>query len=286
MIRFTSAGAVQSPITLQVRVDRTFTDRVVAGAPSPSRAMAADEVLAAVRAFTIGSSGPRSHPCTQLVLSGVRSDGLAALPGVCEQGRAWGIERITVHAGPSQVAALVASGLPAHVDAVAFTVREPEDVIALAPLAGLFRTAVVLLDDAALGALDATVSALEQVRPERAVFTWPLPPSVEPPAAVRAADAIAAVAGPGRLAGVPWGIKGLPACRLGALADRLWRSANRWYVDAEHQGDAALLFFPDVLRFAKADVCRFCALDGRCDGAPEAWVRAGLAGSLSPVSDG
>jgi len=144
----------------------------------------------------------------------------------------------------------------------------------------------VLLDAAALGSLDATVGALERVRPERAVFTWPLPPSAEPPSAARVAEAIAAVAVPGRLAQVPWGIKGLPACRLDGLADRLWRSANRWYVDAEHQGDAALLFFPEVLRFAKSDVCRFCSLDGSCDGAPEAWLRAGLAGSLSPVADG
>ena len=83
---------------------------------------------------------------------------------------------------------------------------------------------------------------------------------------------------------VAWGIKGLPACRLGALSDRLWRSGNRWYVDAEHQGTEALLFFPDVLRFAKGDACRFCALDGKCDGVPEPWLAAGLAGRLEPVT--
>ena len=50
------------------------------------------------------------------------------------------------------------------------------------------------------------------------------------------------------------------------------KSQNRWYVDADHQKEAALLFFPGVVTFAKGDVCRFCAADGACDGALPAWA--------------
>ena len=84
-------------------------------------------------------------------------------------------------------------------------------------------------------------------------------------------------------AGIDVGLKGLPACRLTRHRERMWRSRNRWYVDAGHQRDKALLFFPDVTRFAKADACRFCSWSDRCDGAPDAWLRAGLAGTLTPV---
>ena len=86
-------------------------------------------------------------------------------------------------------------------------------------------------------------------------------------------------------AGIASGVKGLPACRL-TRPDRLWRSANRLYVDVDHQRDDALLFFPDVVRFTKSDRCRFCSADARCDGAPEAWVAAGLAGPFTPLEPG
>ncbi len=32
------------------------------------------------------------------------------------------------------------------------------------------------------------------------------------------------------------------------------------------------MFFPDVLAFHKADVCRFCTLDGACDGFFTRWL--------------
>jgi hypothetical protein len=37
-------------------------------------------------------------------------------------------------------------------------------------------------------------------------------------------------------------------------------------VDADHQLDEALLFYPDVVAFTKTDVCRFCSADSTCDG--------------------
>jgi hypothetical protein len=67
-------------------------------------------------------------------------------------------------------------------------------------------------------------------------------------------------------AGVRVAVKGLPACYLGEWKHLAGRTANRWYVDADHQLDRALLFFPDVVAFHKGEACRFCPADGACDG--------------------
>ena len=59
-------------------------------------------------------------------------------------------------------------------------------------------------------------------------------------------------------------ISGIPPC-LSKKAN-LKQTSNRWYVDADHQKEKALLFFPNLLRYYKADSCRFCKLNTQCDG--------------------
>ncbi len=214
------------------------------------------------------------------MLSGVdlgHADGVVA---AVRRGRELGIERVTLHVGRGDQARLAASPLYALVDAVALTVREPGDAAHLAKLEGRFRTAVLLLDGRDLSSLVAATVAAD---PERVVLTWPFPPGKPPASAVQAAQTLSDVAP--LLGDRPWGVKGLPACRLGPHRDRLWRSGNRWYVDADHQNEHALLFFPSVVRFDKADDCRFCAYDDRCDGAPADWIRAGIVGPLEPIDD-
>ena len=124
--------------------------------------------------------------------------------------------------------------------------------------------------------------ALAAAGPGRVVLTWPFPPAEDVPAASEAAAVLPEMLEYLDRARVIAGIKGLPACVVGS-EQRLWRSQNRWYVDAEHQRAQALKFFPDVVRFEKADVCRFCRVGGRCDGAPGAWMDAGLVGPLRPI---
>lgn len=285
MLSWTGAGAVTAPTTLQIRVTRSFPGRVVAGAPEPPRSLSDEEVVANVAHFTEGRRGPRTRPCTALVLSGVDLQAHDGLAGVVARARALGIERVTLHVGHGDLPALGASALLGAVDAAAITVSDAADVAAIATLhdAEVHVTAVVLLS-APLSRLDGLVDALASAPPDRVVFTWPFPPADPPPPAREAAAAVARVLP--RLA-VPAGVKGLPACALGDIGlDRLWRSGNRFYVDAGHQRDDALMFFPDVVRFAKADVCRFCAVADRCDGAPDAWLAAGLAGRLEPLGAG
>jgi hypothetical protein len=44
-----------------------------------------------------------------------------------------------------------------------------------------------------------------------------------------------------------------------------------------------MMFFPDVVRFFKGDACRFCALDGECDGFFATYLRRPGFPSLEPI---
>jgi hypothetical protein len=56
-------------------------------------------------------------------------------------------------------------------------------------------------------------------------------------------------------------------------------------VDADHQAESALLFFPDVVRFHKADVCRFCSANGNCDGFFATYLRRAGFPALQPIEE-
>lgn len=281
MLKFTGAGAVAVPEVVQIRVAVRFPARLRAGAPEPTRELSDDEVRDNVRFFT-GDRGPRARACTALVLAGVDPAAGRDLAGILDEARGRGVTRVTWHAGAGDLAALAGGALADRVDAVAATVRTVPDAAALAG-ARWPVTAVVPLEAAVLPGLDALAAALGQARPERVVFTWPFPPADAPPPADVVTPALRAPVAALAAAGVRVGVKGLPPCRLGDLHARAWRSGNRWYVDADHQRDRALLFFPDVVRFAHGDDCRFCRLVADCDGAPEPWLRAGIVGRLVPV---
>lgn len=279
MIRWTASGAVSEPETLQIRVAPAFSGRVEAGAPLPSRSLRPDEIEANLRHFTEGRRGPRSRPARTLVLGG----GLppAELSAVVELARQLAVQRVALHLGPEELR----EGLPAA-EARVVRVTTPAEAQALA---GWDADAVVLLHATSLPLLPALTAALEVARPRRVVFTWPLA-GVSVPTAQDAAQAVRPCLERLDAAGIPAGVKGIPLCTLApspvALPPweaRVWRSANRWYVDADHQGDQALVFFPDVVRFAKVDSCRFCAVGDRCDGVVETWLRGGLAGPLVPL---
>lgn len=302
MIRWTSAGAVEEPSVVQVRVGVGHS-RVSAGAPEPSRPMTAAEVEANVRHFTVDRRGPRSAPCAGLVLSGLDAgpgepEGPAGdeLARILMRARGEGIERVVLHLGRGGVD----PALGAAADIWVARIERAEDadprgwLPAAASAPSTERHAVVVLTSAALAEIDAITDALAPRRGQpspwtRVVYTWPLSGADVPPAV----DAAAAIRGPlQRLAaaGIAAGVKGIPLCTLApgpsaleAWEERVWRSTNRFYVDADHQREGALMFFPDVVRFTKADSCRFCAAVGRCDGVVETWLRRGLAGPLVPL---
>ena len=281
MLTWTGAGAVERPKVVQIRVQRSYPGRVRAGAPVPTRSMAGEEVMENLRYFTAG--GPRGLPVTGLVLSGV---GVASRPDLAEiigGARAAGIERITLHAGvedldgfrPALGVDLVT--LPLQPSESGASIAAGVEALVACQSAGLGTSSNTVLDAASLPLLVGVARAAVAAGARGHTFTFPFPvdggaPGELPPAARAVAALLPAVAvlDAGQ---VPCVIKGLPACYLGELSGRVRRSANRWYVDADRQKQRALLFFPDVVAFTKDDACRFCAMDGVCDGFFAAYLR-------------
>lgn len=294
MLRWTPSGAVASPETVQIRVQRTYPGRIRAGAPRPTRSLAPAELEANLRYFTEGLRGPRSRPCLRLVLSGV---GVASRPdvhGALALARSLGMERIVLHVGPEDLGRLEVERFAEAVDLLVIPVQPgPEalaraaGVMARAASAGLAVAANTLLSAEALPELSEAARVLATAAPRQLTFTYPFPvagsdPRAVPPPPV-ALDALRRALEILDAAGLDAAIKGLPACHLQELAPRLGRTSNRWYVDADHQQGEALLFFPDVVRFHKEDLCRFCARDGSCDGFFADYLRRSDVPPLRPL---
>ncbi len=282
LLRFTGAGVVATPTTVQVRATVAPGSVVPAGAPRPSRDLTADEVEAALHHLLVVRRGPRTRPVDHLVLTG-------AVPGLAaaiDAARAWGLARFTLHLDPGRREARQTDGLLARADDGVVVVRDPTDLQDLAAVLRLGRrfTAVLPLEAATLPRLDALTAAVARLAPPLAVLSWPLGGPVPPPPAPHLAARLPDLLEPLRAAGVPTAVRGLPQCAVPAWARPTRRSRNRWYVDADHPAERPLLFFPDVARFSKTDSCRFCAVTTACDGAPAPWFTAGRTGTLRPVS--
>lgn len=290
MIRWTSSGAVSSPRTVQIRVERRYPGRVQAGAPQPTRSLSADELRANLRHFTVGMRTPRTAPCTSLVLSGAGIAQRPDTPAAIAYARDEGIRWVTLHVDPlglEDLSAAVLRGVdvlvipttPSALDAAARAVQ-------LARPAGTRPVVNVTLNAANLAALPTILQALHASAPSRVVLTYPFPTGADldgvpsPQDAVQAVrTALAAL----DAAGIDAAVKGLPACYLGGDGARLSRTINRWYVDADHQLGEALLFFPGVATFYKGEACRYCEADYRCDGFFHAYLAREGAPPLAPV---
>ena len=295
MLSWTKAGGVKRPPTLQIRVQRRYPDRVRAGAPLPTRSLSRAELLANLRHFTEGKRGPRTAPCTTLVLSGV---GLLASPDtapVLEAARELGIEHVVLHAGTEDLAGFDAAPWSALVDVLVVPLQPGRGdallehgarAVAACREAGIEVAANTVLRAEAVDALTALVGLVQRLAPHSLTLSYPFPsggPQPAPPHPRALLPALQRAVEQLEAAGADPRLKGLPACWLGPLAHRLRPSSNRWYVDADHQLDGALLFFPDVLAFHKGDACRFCVSDGRCDGFFAAWLRQPGFPGLEPM---
>mgnify|MGYP000509775501 FL=1 len=283
MLRWTPAGAVTTPDTVQMRVEPHFPDRLPAGAPAPTRRLGVAELQDNIRYFTEGLDTPRSRPCRALVLSGHGVATREDVPEAIALGRSLGIRWVVVHAGSQELPRVDAGWMKQRVDRLVVPIHSVRDLDTAHHLAAGCRKAgvsvVFAIDLRAdlLAHLGQVAHTLDQLGAASMVFTWPFPAHGLPalrapgPGTWKAAltDALAKVTRTARL------VRGLPACHLGELPGPQRRTSNRWYVDADHQQRDALLFLPDVVAFHKPDACRFCAHDGHCDGFFSEYLEAG-----------
>ncbi len=290
MLRWTPSGAVKLPDTVQFRVAANYPDRLLAGAPEPSRCLDPDEVLQNIQYFTTGLQTPRTQPCTSLVLSGhgvaTRSD----IPNAIESARRLGMRWIVLHAGPGELVHIAVDWMEGLVNRLVLPVHSADTLERLEHLVTACRRRdisvvfAVDLRSSILPDLPRTSSALDALKPAAIVFTWPFP--IDGHVAARAPDPDTwqqlVTQGLAAVQDTPTLIRGLPLCYLPEHTARFRRTSNRWYVDAAHQQSAAMLFLPDVVKFDKSDACRFCAMDHRCDGFFDPYLDAGHAG-LRPM---
>ena len=270
-LRWTSAGAVASPEALQIRAAPAFVSRIAVGAPAPSRALTDDEVTANVAHFTRDRSGPRDQPVRTVIVSGC-----VTVPTSIDAWRRWGVQRIVAHVD-DQVAMWTSA-----VDEVVLGVHRPDQ-----PIDADGATVNIELNASVLAGLGGLMQRIDESGARRVILTWPFP-RAEAPVPPTAAEVVRALHESGVLERSDRVIKGLPPCtfaRTGISGPPIaaGRTRNRWYVDSDHQRGAALLFFPDLVRFARPDSCRVCRWSDRCDGVADAWLALGLAGPLVPL---
>jgi hypothetical protein len=248
--------------------------------------MSSDEIVANLHYFTQGLRGPRTVPCDELVLAGVQFAERPDLADALQQARLDGLRRVILHLGRGDRHTLAHSRVADHVDVLVVPVHDRQDAEDVASLASAGRAvdAVVVLDHAGLVSASDLTRDLLRSRPARIVYTWPLhgPP---PPSLTQVLPAVRASWAAARAAGQRIAIRGMPTCLLGNFADDAGKARNRWYVDVDHQLAGALLFFPDVVRMARREVCRHCSRSDRCDGAPASWLETGLVPEFIPYQD-
>ena len=288
---------MQRPRMVQIRVQRSYPGRVRAGAPVPTRSMSTAEIRENLRFFTEGIAGPRSEPCDRLVLSGVGVAAREDTPGQLALARELGFRHVVLHAGVEdldrldvpRLAGVSAMVVPVQPGPGGALLQAGARAVRACRSAGVRVTASTQLTGHALAELDVVARAVVRAKPDAFALTYPFPIAgntssevARPPAVLKALRRVVPRV---EAAGVAVHVKGLPACYLDELASRLGRSANRWYVDADHQRDRALLFFPGVVAFFKEDTCRFCSRDGACDGFFGTYLRRSGFPALTPISE-
>jgi hypothetical protein len=298
VITWTAEGAVERPVMVQIRVQRAYPGRIRAGAPVATRSMTQDEVLANLRFFTVDMAGPRSRPCTKLVLSGVGVGSRKETPVLLAQARIWGIKNVVLHVGTEDLEDFDPTRFEGLVEAVVVPVQPGPAGAALLSAGRVIRAcrrssiqvvANTVLSPLALHDLQTAASAIASSGASRASLSYPFPipgntsKDVAPIAAT--VEALQGAVSKLERAGLSISIKGLPGCYLGDLAKYIHRSANRWYVDADHQMDDAVLFFPRVVSFTKQESCRFCSLDASCDGFFATYLRRPGFPALEPIQE-
>ena len=267
MIRWTPQGVVAYPRAVQIRLCLNHPQRIPGKAPSPSRTMTAEELEANLRHFTIGLDGPRSRPCTSLILSGMTPDFVAYTADNIAHFSELGYAQLVLHLAPdfTEATRQIQSTPKLHIRKIcSLTSPQAFETILTQKTDDLELS--IALNAVILEAWPLVLELLTHWTGPVLSLHYPYPSQDAPSrhSLSEIQQLLKAILNkyPDRRIH----LKGLPICYIHPLAFPFRQTGNRWYVDADHQEEDALLFLPDVLQFYKTDACRFCPVDNQCDG--------------------
>ena len=261
MISWTASGLVRTPNTVQIRCNSDTPKELKAGAPQPSRALSIQELRDNLEYFRFGLDTPRTIPCTSLTLSGLNGDDWQRLETV----QLFPFQYITLHANPESINWTELEQYKDSFQRLSIPLNCQTHELNIPEWAISKTTIVISLEEGLDTWLPMTIEKSNREGWNPFVFLYPFPLNrqsspLSPQQAIEILEQLAQ-----NCTKTPI-IKGLPYCLAKTKYNLFAKTSNRWYVDAQHQKEKALLFFPDVSCYYKDDQCRSCRHNEECDG--------------------
>ena len=286
MIRWTPQGVVAYPRAVQIRLNLNHPQRIPGKAPTPTRTLTPTELEDNLRYFTSGLDGPRSRPCTSLILSGMTESFVQYVLDRIEHLKGLGLSKLILHLDQHFIEATQQIGQTQalevrricsikSISALQYLITEPHLDLELS----------IILNHEIIESWADVMLLLHKWRGPLINFHYPYPSREGPPSLSLERIKSCLQECQRHCTHFRIHVKGLPICYLHPLQFSYRQTGNRWYVDSDHQRENALLFLPNVLQFHKTDACRFCHVDAQCDGFFLQYLQQGQYPPLKPPSD-
>ena len=260
MLRWTKAGAVNAPTTVQIRLAKNYEQRVPAGAPHPSRRLLLTEIKENLHYFRHTLDTPITTPCSSITLSGLQEEDEESIAKI-----AFEIQKIGFHYSRAHVDTKSAHLLPSLSFAhhISLSIHHEMDQTKYNIPNNLLSKIqwTIVLNTSTISSLHKIIDTLTSQHPFPITLLYPFPLNEN---IIRTAPSIEKLQKTLQTIKSSIPIVGIPQCL--SMRTHSKRTSNRWYVDADHQKEQALLFFPDLLRYYKSEACRFCSATLECDG--------------------
>lgn len=261
MISWTSSGLVRTPNTVQIRCNSEMPKELKAGAPSPNRSLSNQELAENLQYFRFALDTPRTIPCSSLTLSGLNGDD----SGRFETIKQFPFDYITLHVSSDSINWMELAHYQQGYQRISIPLNAKTAALQIPSWAISKTTLVISLEEGLEAWLPSAIERANQENWNPFVFLYPFPLNrqsspLSPQKAIELLEQLTKNCKKNPI------IKGLPYCLAKTKYTLFAKTTNRWYVDAAHQKEKALLFFPDVSCYYKDDQCRFCRHNEECDG--------------------
>ena len=264
MITWTASGVVTTPDTIQIRLSKQNPSEIRAGAPTPTRILSPEEFQDNLDYFRFTLDGPRSQACTKLTLSGLQRENAAYFEILVQYPH---FQWITLHIDPSIINWTELAEYQQCYHRLSIPINDLHQAQSIPQWAIDKCHIILLLEQGLENWIEPIITLANQRSWNPLIFLYPFPLlESQHSTTLSPKQCLDLLEKHCRSLHNPPIIKGLPHCLLDSSFSVHSKTSNRWYVDASHQREKALLFFPDILSFHKDDQCRFCRFTGSCDG--------------------